>query len=155
MKHIIIPIIISLALNGCTNGMSIGLGVGGVGKHIGLGTSVNIPITPKKSEQTEPLLANKEQKILAYFNAQEQNVEQPSQHGFYRQLIAKETEHTFWVQDFYQSGEKRTEPMLLTREQLFTFRAYPHNGSYTVYAINGHIMQQQNFRDGQVIKIQP
>ena len=55
------------------------------------------------------------------------------------------------VQDFYESGQKRSDAMLLTRESLYDFRAHPQNGVLTTYAINGNILYQQNFRNGKMV----
>ena len=56
MKPSISLILLSPALCACTAGtpgMSIGLGIGtGIGHHVGLGTSVNIPITLDKNKTT-------------------------------------------------------------------------------------------------------
>lgn len=152
IPYIITTSVLSLVLSACnTNGISLGVGIGGsIGKHVGIGTSVNIPVSTKQAEKVSKLNIQ-EQQIITYFDTQGNSSEKATSNGFYRQLITKQGNDAYWVQDFYQSGEKRSEPMLLTREQLFIFRAHPSNGSYTIYAINGSIMLQQNFRNGQLI----
>lgn len=135
-------------------GVSLGLGLGGtIGRHVGLGTSINIPlkIDQNKSQTDKSGINVIDEKIITYFDAQGQTSDSAVKGGFSRQLLAKQGDD-YVVQDFYATGEKRTEPMTLTRAQLFDFRAHPNNGAHTVYAINGNIMQQNNFRDGKLIK---
>lgn len=144
-------ILLSACSGTSNNGVSVGIGLGGMlGSRVGVGTSINIPIgsnttTPSPNTQIP------EQQIITHFDTQGHSSENSVKGGYYRQLLAKQN-NDYLVQDFYSSGEKRTDPMLLSREQLFTFRAHPNNGSYTVYAINGNIMQQQNFRNGVLVK---
>lgn len=160
MKHYLSPIALSLLLAACSgmdgNNVSLGVGLGGtIGRHVGLGTSLNIPLTIGRGNQAnnpENSGINViEEKVLTYFDAQGNASDNAVKGGYYRQLLSKQS-NGYWVQDFYATGEKRTEPMLLSREQAFTFRAHPNNGAYTVYAINGNIMQQQNFRNGQLVR---
>lgn len=154
------PAALALLLSACgvsTNGMSVGIGIGSsIGRHVGLGTSINIPIGGNSNgtatSATNSGINISEQKILTYFDAQGNPSEQAVKGGYYRQLIAQD-KNGYLVQDFYAGGEKRTDPMTLSREQLFVFRSHPNNGSYTVYAVNGTIMQQQNFRNGKTVSI--
>lgn len=149
-KFILLAMVGSLSACGVgvgTNGISVGLGVGGmIGRHIGLGTSVNIPLTINKkqietAQTNNPSINVIEEKIVTYFDAQGNPTETPAKGGYYRQLIRKDGSQ-YLVQDFYATGEKRTDPMLLDRSNIFTFRAHPKTGAYTVYAINGVIMTQ-------------
>ncbi|XXQ67238.1 NemA protein [Neisseriaceae bacterium B1] len=153
------PVVAAVLLSACSgvgvngSGVSLGVGLGGmIGNHVGLGTSINIPIgrdtTP--TQQTGGIHVI-EQKIITYFDTHGQTSNSAVKGGFSRQLLAKQGDD-FLVQDFYDTGEKRTDPMTLTREQLFVFRTHPNNGALTVYAINGNIMQQQNFRNGKLVK---
>lgn len=149
----IILILTSTALLSACGGVSLGLGLGGnIGRHVGLGAGINIPIGNKSHPQAN--VKDKsgihifEEKIITYFDAQGQASDNSNKNGYYRRLLSKQTDDNYWVQDFYSTGEKRTEPMLLTAEQLFIFRAHPQNGKHTVYAINGNIMSQQNFLNG-------
>lgn len=154
------PLAIALVLSACagngnSSGISLGIGLGGMlGNHVGLGTSINIPLgtsnKPSPNQQNGGIQVH-EQQIISYFDAQGQASDAMVKGGFARHLLAKQG-NDFVVQDFYSTGEKRTDPMTLTREQLFIFRAHPNNGAYTVYALNGQIMQQQNFRNGKLIK---
>lgn len=136
------------------SGISVGLGLGGmIGNHVGVGTSINIPIgkhqpaPPAQNPNTTMI----EPPIITYFDAQGNTTHHAAKGGYSRQLLAKQGAD-YLVQDFYSTGEKRTDPMKLTHEQIFDFRAHPNDSSYTVYAINGHIMQQQNFRNGQLLR---
>lgn len=148
-----------LLLSACgatANGVSLGVGIGSrIGSHVGIGTSINIPIGGRN--QPQPSAGSGgiqviEQKIVTHFDAQGKASEQPVKGGYYRQLIRQDADG-YLVQDFYAGGEKRTDPMTLTREQVFSFRAHPLNGSYTVYALNGTVMQQQNFRNGKAVAV--
>lgn len=137
------------------SGISLGVGLGGMlGNHVGLGTSVNIPLEigrDKTQTNNTGGINVIEQKVITYFDAQGKASDSAVKGGFMRQLLAKQG-NDFLVQDFYDTGEKRTDAMTLTREQLFVFRAHPNNGVLTVYAINGNIMQQQNFRNGKLVQ---
>lgn len=162
MKNNVLVIgMLSVALTACgvgmsSNGISLGLGLGGlIGNHVGVGTSINIPLTFDKTntETTQKVgdLNVDEQKIITHFDAQGRVSDAAVKGGFFRQLLAKQGNNAYLVQDFYDNGKKRTEPMILQQNQLFEFRAHPNDGAYTVYAINGNIMQQQNFRNGKLI----
>lgn len=157
----IAPIVAAMVLSACSgvgvngSGVSIGVGLGGMlGNHVGLGTSVNIPLDigrDKTQNNNTGGINVIEQKVITFFDAQGQTSNSAVKGGFTRQLLAKQG-NDFLVQDFYDTGEKRTDAMTLTREQLFVFRAHPNNGVLTVYAINGNIMQQQNFRNGKLVR---
>ncbi|ULJ61342.1 NemA protein [Wielerella bovis] len=156
-------ICVAMILSGCTgvgvngSGVSLGLGLGGmIGNHVGLGTSINIPLTFDKNT---PAVSNEtvskgginvtETQILTYFDAKGTPTDSAVKGGFYRKLISKQSDG-FLVQDFYGTGEKRTDVMLLPRDSVFEFRAHPKDGTYTVYAINGNVMQQYNYKNGSV-----
>ena len=49
------------------------------------------------------------------------------------------------------TAKKRTDPYVLSRNQLMQFRATPSNGSLTTYAYNGTVMQQQVFQNGKLV----
>ncbi len=143
-------------LTGCaggvsSNGVSLGIGLGGMlGNHVGIGTSVNIPLGGNQT-QTSTIKTIEEPTI--YFDAQGQTTDSAVKGGYRRTVLAKQTDGLYLVQDFYEmGGTKRTDPMQLNRYQLHTFRATPANGTLTVYAINGTIMQQQTFQNGKLIK---
>lgn len=161
MKPFLLPLFLSLTLNACSsvgvdgNNISLGLGLGGsIGRHVGLGTSINIPLSIGRGNTTADQSGINiiEEQVLTYFDAQGNTSDSAVKGGFYRQLLSKQNNNLYLVQDFYNTGEKRTEPMSLSREQAFVFRAHPDNGVYTVYAINGNIMLQQNFRNGRLIQ---
>ncbi|MDO4433486.1 MAG: NemA protein [Alysiella sp.] len=146
----------TLFLSACASqGISLGLGLGGnIGRHIGLGTSINIPLgqtAPANTSTDKSGINIIEEHIVTYFDTQGQPTDHSNKNGYYRRLLSKQANGNYWVQDFYSTGEKRTDPMLLTSGQLFIFRTQPQNGSHTVYAINGNIMSQQNFRNGKIV----
>lgn len=143
-----------------SNGISLGLNLGGmIGNHVGIGTSVNIPLQTKSTTSSTTSTQNISKQdnlfsnqIITHFDTQGNATESAVMGGFYRQLLSKTHDQKYVVQDFYSTGEKRTDPMILTRDQLMTFRATPHNGTLTVYAINGNVMQQQVFQNQKIIK---
>ncbi|MDO4695949.1 MAG: NemA protein [Neisseria sp.] len=139
-----------------TPGVSLNLGLGGnIGRHVGLGTSVNIPLTLDKAkaagESQTPITG---EQILTYFDAKGQTADQAVKGGFVRKLISKRGRGTYIVQDFYDNGQKRTDPMEIGKADLFVFDARPHNGSMTVYAYNGSVLKQQVFRNGKPVAAQ-
>lgn len=152
--------VLVMLLSACSGvnggGVSLGVGLGGgIGHHVGVGTSINIPIgrtTPTTNIPDNGGINVIENQIITYFDTQGQTSHAAVKGGYERRLLAKVSQNEWLVQDFYSTGEKRTDPMTLSREQVFTFRAHPNDGSYTVYAINGNMMLQQNFRQGKAIK---
>lgn len=160
-KTLGISFCIALLLSACAGGISgssasIGIGTH-IGRHVGVGGTINLPLggINKKTSNTPAAVAFSEQQIITYFDTQGKAVNQAVKGGFQRRLLAKPADNEYLVQDFYESGEKRTDPMILNKEDVFQFRAHPQNGSYTVYAINGTIMLQQTFNNGKLINIQP
>lgn len=161
MKKTLLISVLAVTLAACgvgvsNQGISLGLGLGGtIGRHVGLGTSINIPLTfDKNNTETAQKVGDlnvDEQKIITHFDAQGRVSDAAVKGGFFRQLLAKQGNNAYLVQDFYDNGKKHTDPMILQQNQLFEFRAHPNDGAYTVYAINGNIMQQQNFRNGKLI----
>lgn len=156
-KWIALPLA-AVLLGACTGqGVSLGVGLGGnLGRHVGIGTSINIPLggIGTKSGQAERKDAEWQSgKIVSHFDAQGNASDAAVKGGYYRELIKVQPNGEYLVQDFYSDGSKRSDPMGLNREQLSVFRAQPANGTYTVYAINGTIMQQQNFRNGKAVFI--
>lgn len=157
MKRILLSTGLITLLSACsvgTPGMSIGLGLGtSLGSNVGLGTSINIPVRfdPKQNSQNNGGVNIIEEQIITYFDAHGQTSNQAVKGGFYRQLINKRG-NEYVVQDFYSdNSRKRTDPYVLSREQLMQFRATPSNGSLTTYAYNGNIMQQQAFQNGKLV----
>lgn len=163
MKQTILWAVVALSLTACSgvgvngSGISLGVGLGGsIGRHVGLGTSINIPLTldKDKAETTSNTggINVVEQKIITYFDTQGRAADSAVKGGFFRQLLIKQNDNAYLVQDFYDNGNKRSDPMTLAKEQLFEFRAQPKDGTYTVYAINGNIMQQHNFKNGKLVQ---
>lgn len=158
-KTLPLLVLAALSLSACstgTPGMSLGVGVGSsIGRHVGVGTSLNIPISFDKNQpnvSSEDGLRVVEEQIVTYFDAQGQTSNAAVKGGYYRQLISKRNNNEYIVQDFYgDNGRKRTDPYTLTRAQLMNFRATPHDGTLTVYAYNGNIMQQQVYQNGRLI----
>lgn len=154
-----IPLFATLFLAACagggvsSNGVSLGIGLGGMlGNHVGIGTSVNIPLgnnTPASNNSTIQTI----QEQIIHFDAHGQSTDSATKNGYRRKILTKQSDGNYLVQDFYEmGGAKRTDPMQLSRDQLHTFRAAPANGTLTVYAINGTVMQQQTYQNGKLIK---
>nr|WP_042949370.1 NemA protein [Kingella kingae] len=161
MKQTILWAVVALGLTACSgvgvngSGISLGVGLGGsIGRHVGLGTSINIPLSLDKDEAESKTggINVTEQKIITYFDAQGRTSDSAVKGGFFRQLLVEQNDNAYLVQDFYDNGNKRSDPMTLAKEQLFEFRAQPKDGTYTVYAINGNIMQQHNFKNGKLVQ---
>lgn len=163
MKKILLATLSATTLLGACSvgnpGMSVGLGLGtSLGSHVGLGTSVNIPIRLNKS-QTGSASKNTDhgslniinEQIVTYFDAQGNPSNEMVKGGFHRQLLSKRNSE-YVIQDFYSdNNHKRTDPYTVNRDQLLRFRAIPSNGSLTTYAYNGTVMQQQIFQNGKLI----
>ncbi|OSI13270.1 NemA protein [Neisseria canis] len=150
-----IPFLLLPFLAACSSGpsgMSVNLGIGSrIGSHVGLGTSVNIPvgIPGKKSDSGINVI---EEQIIAHFDAKGNTSDAAVKGGFYRQLISKRNDNEYIVQDFYEGhAKKRSDPMVLTRKQLLDFNAHPLDGTLTIYAYNGNIMYQQTYQNGKLI----
>lgn len=160
MKRIFYSALAALTLSACsvgTPGMSVGVGLGTrVGSHLGLGTSLNIPIGFDRTETGKKPgnyggLNIAEAQIVTYFDAQGNTSDNAVKGGFYRQLLSKRN-NEYVVQDFYSdNGQKRTDPYTLAREQLLRLRAVPANGSLVTYAYNGSVMQQQLYQNGKLV----
>lgn len=162
-RNTLICMVMSVWLVGCangisSNGVSLGIGLGGMlGNHVGIGTSVNIPLGGNsgslKTDTANTGLNVFEEQIVTYFDANGMAKDAAVKGGFYRKLLSKPSSDEYLVQDFYEmGGVKRTDPMILSRDQLTTFRANPRNGTLTVYAINGNVMQNQVFKNNQIVK---
>ena len=139
-------------LAGCS-GSNVLLGLGFAGRHLGLGTGLSIPVGSRNNGSNVQDLGGLriiEEQVVTYFDAQGKAVPNEVKGGYYRQLLSRQG-RDYLVQDFYESGQKRSDAMLLTRESLYDFRAHPQNGVLTIYAINGNILYQQNFRDGKMV----
>ena len=159
MKKVLLPALLAASLSACTVGMpgvSVGLGVGtSIGRHVGLGTSINIPVGLDKTKTTKGTDSDgiriSEEQIVTYFDAHGTPSNSAVKGGFHRQLISKRN-NEYVVQDFYSdNSQKRTDPYVLSRNQLMQFRATPSNGSLTTYAYNGTLMQQQVFQNGKLV----
>ncbi|MGF6148516.1 Uncharacterised protein [Kingella potus] len=150
MKNILLLSLAAITLTACS-GSSVNLGIGGFGRHLGLGTSVSIPVGGKKtpSDADIPDTA-KEQTVVVRFAADGQATDSPAKGGSYRQLLGKRSDSEYLVQDFYEDGgAKRTDPMVLTRQALFSADAHPQDGTLTVYSPDGKILRHQLYRNGQ------
>ena len=151
MKPFLPSCALVLLLSACTvgtPGMSVGRGVGtSIGNHVGLGTSINIPVgldkTRSGNQNDNSGLNVIEEQIVTYFDAQGKPRNASAAGGFYRQLIGKRG-NEYTVQDFYSdNSRKRTDPYVLPRNELMNFRAHPADGTLNIYAYNGNLMQQQ------------
>lgn len=163
MKTLSTLLVASLFLAGCsvngTPGMAVNLGIGStIGHHLGLGTSLSIPVTLGNKANTANPSGNNgginvyEEQIVTYFDAHGQTSDAAVKGGFYRQLIGKRNANEYIVQDYYgDNAKKRTDPMVLDKSQLMDFRAHPNDGTLTIYAYNGAVMQQQVYQQGKLI----
>ncbi|WP_338809544.1 NemA protein [Neisseria leonii] len=158
MKTALSAALVSTVLLGaCTAGapgMSVNLGIGSsIGRHIGLGTSVSIPVRLDQGQTDKSGGLNIiEEQIVTYFDAQGRKTDKQVPGGFHRQLISKRSSSDYLVQDFYSdNSRKRTDPMIIPRNALFDFDAHPADGTRTVYAYNGSLMQQQVYQNNRLI----
>ena len=151
-KHLILCTCAAI-LAGCAgiSGSGVSLGVGLGGRHVGVGTSVHIPLGSQTGNQSAGGVNVLEEQIVTYFDTEGKAVSSAVKGGYHRKLLRKQGTDGYLVQDFYSSGEKRSDAMLLDRDNLYDFRAHPKSGVLTVYAINGSIMRQQNFRNGRAV----
>ena len=77
MKKVLLPALLAASLSACTvgtPGVSVGLGVGtSIGRHVGLGTSINIPVGLDKTKTTKDTDSDSiritEEQIVTYFDA--------------------------------------------------------------------------------------
>ncbi|WP_373740302.1 NemA protein [Neisseria sp.] len=140
-------------LAGCaggTPGMSVGLGLGtGIGSHVGLGTSINIPVGGRKINPDRAGILNGQHPAV-YFDAQGNAADQAVRGGFYRQVLSRRSGEAV-VQDFYGSGQKRTDPYTVAEGRLKVFDAHPDDGTLTVYTISGKPMRTETFRNGRAV----
>ncbi|UOO82829.1 NemA protein [Uruburuella testudinis] len=158
MKQMALAAAFAAILSACTvgtPGMSVGLGMGtSIGRHVGLGTSINIPVGLDKTRAgttNDSGINVIEEQIVTYFDAQGNTQNTVARGGFHRQLLNKR-DNEYIVQDFYSdNNRKRTDPYTLSRNQLMRFRAHPDNGTLTTYAYNGNLMQQQVYQNGRLI----
>lgn len=140
-----------LGLFACTpSGVSVGIG-GGSG-NFGIGTTLNFPIGG--TGNTGGIQVSEEQ-IVTYFDAGFKPQRKPAKGGYYRELLAKRSGHLYLVQDFYEdSRKKRTDPMLLSKDKLEQFHAFPTDGSHSVYYESGRLATQTQYQNGQALRSQ-
>ncbi|MDO4641635.1 MAG: NemA protein [Neisseria sp.] len=155
MKLLYASLLVLPCLAACSadpSGMSVNLGIGSsIGRHVGLGTSVNIPVGMAGKKPNAGGVNVIDEQIVTHFDAQGNTSESAVKGGFYRQLISKRNNSEYIVQDFYEdNAKKRTDPMVLSRNQLMDFNAHPQDGTLTVYAYNGNIMRQQTYQSGKL-----
>ena len=132
-----IALLLLTACAGGPGGSSISLGIGGFGSHIGLGTSVNIPIGSRIPDADKGGINVTEEQIITHFTADGTASEQAVKGGSYRRLLNVLGGGNYLVQDFYGDGQKRTDPMILPQKALFSADAHPADSAYTVYDRNG------------------
>lgn len=155
MKHILSLSAISVLLAACSggvgigNGVSVGMGLGGKIGNVGIGTGVSIPLIFGQSKAEDNAKALPQTHI--YFDNEGKVVSKESKNGYVRQVITKQKDG-YLVQDFYGSGAKRSDVMLINEEHLNMLNAYPENGSYTIYQQNGKILKQLNYKNGKVVQ---
>ena len=153
MKTPILPILLCTLLTACTGlpgGAAVGLGIGGISRHLGFGTSLSVPVGGRGYGGIRDLNVIEEH-VVTYCAADGTAGNSAVKGGYYRQLLGRQG-GGYLVQDFYEdNAAKRTDPMLLPRNMLYTFDAHPADGSLTVYARNGNVLRQQVYRNGQLI----
>lgn len=148
----VFPLVLFLAACGTgvdPSGLSIGIG-GGNG-HVGMGTTVHFPMGGHRDDDIHAV----NQSIVTYFDANNQPQHTPIKGGSYRKLLATQSGDLYLVQDFYvDNGKKRTDPMLITKNQLTDFAAYPADGSQTLYYPSGNVHTQTQYQNGKAIRSQ-
>ena len=142
-----------LLLTACAGagGSSISLGIGGFGSHIGLGTSVNIPIGSRTPAADTGGINVTEEQIITHFAADGTASEQAVKGGSYRRLLNVLGGGNYLVQDFYGDGQKRTDPMILPKKACSPPTAHPTDSAYTVYDRNGNPIRRQVYRNNRLI----
>ena len=141
---LVTALLLLTACAGGPGGSSISLGIGGFGSHIGLGTSVNIPIGSRTPAADTGGINVTEEQIIT-------NSEQAVKGGSYRRLLNVLGGGNYLVQDFYGDGQKRTDPMILPKKALFSADAHPTDSAYTVYDRNGNPIRRQVYRNNRLI----
>ena len=148
---LVTALLLLTACAGGPGGSSISLGIGGFGSHIGLGTSVNIPIGSRTPAADKGGINVTEEQIITHFAADGTASEQAVKGGSYRRLLNVLGGGNYLVQDFYGDGQKRTDPMILPKKALFSADAHPTNSAYTVYDRNGNPIRRQVYRNNRLI----
>lgn len=124
MKKVLLPALLVASLSACTvgtPGVSVGLGVGtSIGRHVGLGTSINIPVGLDKTKTTKGTDSDgiriSEEQIVTYFDAHGTPSNSAVKGGFHRQLISKRN-NEYVVQDFYSDNSQKTHGPLRPQPQ--------------------------------------
>ena len=148
---LVTALLLLTACAGGPGGSSISLGIGGFGSHIGLGTSVNIPIGSRTPAADKGGINVTEEQIITHFAADGTASEQAVKGGSYRRLLNVLGGGNYLVQDFYGDGQKRTDPMILPKKALFSADAHPTDSAYTVYDRNGNPIRRQVYRNNRLI----
>lgn len=143
-----------LLLTGCDTGIGpsgFSIGIGGGNHHVGMGTRIDFPLGVHNQQGIDAV----NQRVVAYFDAAGYLRNHWLAGGSYRQLLAVRRGDLYLVQDFYvDNGKKRTDPMLISKNQLTDFAAYPVDGSQTLYYPSGNVHTQAQYRNGKVVRSQ-
>ena len=129
---LVTALLLLTACAGGPGGSSISLGIGGFGSHIGLGTSVNIPIGNRTPAADKGGINVTEEQIITHFAADGTASEQAVKGGSYRRLL-------------------NVLPMILPQKALFSADAHPTDSAYTVYDRNGNPIRRQVYRNNRLI----
>lgn len=113
---LITALLLLTACAGGPGGSSISLGIGGFGSHIGLGTSVNIPIGSRTPAADTGGINVTGEQIITHFAADGTASEQAVKGSSYHRLLNVLGGGNYLVQDFYGDGQKRTDPMILPKK---------------------------------------
>ena len=128
---LITALLLLTACAGGPGGSSISLGIGGFGSHIGLGTSVNIPIGSRTPAADTGGINVTGEQIITHFAADGTASEQAVKGSSYHRLLNVLGGGNYLVQDFYGDGQKRTDPMILPKKACSPPTAHPTKQAHT------------------------
>ena len=114
---LVTALLLLTACAGGPGGSSISLGIGGFGNHIGLGTSVNIPIGSRTPAADKGGINVTKKQIITHFAADGTASEQAVKGGSYRRLLNVLTKKFIYINNlanyimliFSNAMEKRYE----------------------------------------------
>lgn len=110
-------------------------------------TTPQIALThyPNRDQQYIKQIIQPINKIIAYFDENENRINEPVEYGFYRVHIGNTKNGDAIIQDFYQKTKtKQTDALKISPQALYEFNLYKnqsiHNTYYYKYYPNGNIL---------------